>query len=110
MSTVDPIAGGRQHGIELERGESGTYYASHDMDEDGLTVTIAMALGEVADVEPLELVPSLSTYADPSALDRLFRTRPDGTPRRGGQVTLNIEGYTVTIHSTGTIAIDVPEN
>ena len=110
MSTAERVAGGRQHGIELEQGESGTYYASHNMDEDGLTVTLAIALGEVANVEPLELVPSLSEYADPSALDRLFRTRPDGRPRQGGEVTLTIEGYTVTVHSTGTIAINVPEN
>lgn len=65
------------------------------MDEDGQTVTLAMAFDEV---DPVELVPPV----------RRVR-RPDGARRGEGRVTLTIEGYAVTIQSTGTIAIDVPE-
>lgn len=109
MSTAERFAAERDD-VKLEQSESGTYYTSHDMDEDGLTVTLAMALGEVAGVDPVELIPSFAEYADPTALDQLFRTRPNGAHREGGRVTLTIEGYGVTIHSTGTIAIDATGN
>lgn len=107
MSAVEQFSAER-YDVELEREESGTYYTTHDMSEDGLTVTLAVALGEIADVDPVELVPSFPEYADPTALDQLFRTRPDGTPRESGRVVLSIEGHTVTVHSTGTIAIEAP--
>lgn len=77
----------------------------HDMSQDGLDVTIAIALGEATDLTPTEVISNFSKYADPDALNRLFRV-PDGQDSsRFGQMTLRIEGHTVEIASDGTVEI-----
>lgn len=106
MSTAEQVCGE----VELEHGESGTYYTDHDMARGGLTVTIAIALGKIDGTPPETFVDSFGQYCDPDALDRLFRTLPGGATRDDGHLSLTIEGYGVTVYSTGTIAIDAPEH
>ena len=82
------------------------YRTSHDMTTDGLSVTISQALAEVADVSATELVRDFSEYADPDALDRLFRapaTDPDA--RNDGVVVLWVRSYRVKVHGDGRILI-----
>lgn len=82
-----------------------TYRAHHDMTEDGLTVTVAMALEEATGVEATQVISDFSTYVDPDALCRLFRVRPDVLVRETGRVDLLIEGHDVRIYSDGDIEI-----
>lgn len=86
--------------------DDGVYYASHDMARDGLCTTIAMALSEVSDVEATSLISNFSRYADPDALNRLFRTRHGEDLLPGGVVQLRIQGHLVRIETDGRIAID----
>lgn len=59
--------------------------AHHDFDDSTseLTVTIVDAVASAVGVSPTEVVPRVDEHVDPDALDRLFRPRPDGTPREG---------------------------
>lgn len=81
------------------------YVAHHDVAEDGLTVTLTMALAEVSDHSETDLIPEFPEHVDPDALDRLFRPRSDGKARKGGPLHLSIRGYDVTIFSSGRIEI-----
>lgn len=85
-----------------------TYVVYNDMEREDVTVTIALALSEIADVPPTDVIPEFPQYVDPDALDRLFRPRPDGQYREGGPLHLTIRGYEVTVFSTGRIEIDPP--
>lgn len=90
----------------VEEDEEGVYYATHDMSRDGLCTSIALALAEVTDVDPTDLISDFSRYADPDGLNRLFRHRPDGEPRVGGAIRLAIDGHLVRVDSRGHIEIE----
>lgn len=83
-----------------------SYRTQHDMTEDGLTVTIALALAEVTDVDPKHVISDFTEYADPDALDAIFRVREGEQPRQTGFVCLTIKGHDVVVHSDGTIRIE----
>lgn len=89
----------------IEYSDGGVYYATHDMRRDGLCTTIALALSEVTNVKATTLVSNFSEYADPDALNRLFRTRPGQERFPGGTVQLQIQGHRVEIDTDGRIAI-----
>lgn len=91
--------------VAADADEREAHYAQHDMSEDELSTTVIQALSEAAGVDPLEFDTPLNDYVDPDALNSLFRTRPDGTARPGGSLTFRIEGYDVTVRSTGQIEI-----
>lgn len=60
---------------------------------------IVTAIAETEGVDPLEMDP-LYDVLDPDALDGLFGSRTDGTPRRGGVcVEFRLNGYTVSLSS-----------
>mgnify|MGYP006291642413 CR=1 FL=1 len=82
------------------------YRTKHDMTKNGLTVTIAMALNEVTDLDETNLIQEFSKYAEPDALDRLFRVTEGREPRKSGYIQLEIEGYTVRVNSDGEIQIE----
>ena len=84
-------------------GDAEVYHAQHDMSTDGLALTISVALAEITGRPETELVPAFSKHADPDALNRLFRTRPNGEPRREGHVRLHVAGFEVTVESDGHI-------
>jgi len=92
--------------ISVSTDANGTYHAHHDMTEDGLTVTIALALAEVADVEPKHVISDFTEYVDPDALNTLFRVRESEQTREVGYLHLSIEGYDVAVHSDGDIRIE----
>ena len=86
-----------------------TYYAHHDPNGAAdLTTTIVHALADVMgdDVTGTEF--SLYDSVDPDALDRIFAPKRDGTPRPPGHVAFSVEGYRVTVYSSGEIAITPP--
>lgn len=88
----------------VDEGET-LYVAHHDVAEDGLTVTLSLALAAVADSSPTEFLPRFQEYVDPDALDRMFRPQPNGDLRKGGPFRLDIEGFEVEIYNTGRIEI-----
>lgn len=93
--------------VEIDRGDDGVYRVHYDRDSGDLTITITEALVAVGDLDPIDIIDNFSKYADPDALNRLFRHLPNGEPRAtGGYVHLVIEGYDVTIRSDGIIEID----
>lgn len=81
------------------------YVAHHDLSENGLTVTLSLALAAVTDREPATLIPEFSEHVDPDALDRMFRPLPNGNFREGGPLHLHIAGHDIEIHNTGRIEI-----
>lgn len=103
--TVRPRTAGRPNGDVIEYSEDGVHYASHDMTSDGLCTTIALALSEVADVEVTALVSNFAAYADPDALNRLFRTHSGRDLAPGGTVQIHVQGYRVRVDADGRIAI-----
>lgn len=93
--------------VDVARGDDGVYRVRYDRDGGDLTITITEALVAIGDLDPIDIIDNFSTYADPDALNRLFRHLPNGEPRApGGHVHLSIEGYDVTIRSTGVIEIE----
>lgn len=96
---------GRDQSIRVEESED-VYVVRHDFDEQDLTVTISLALSEIGNITPTEIIPEFPKYVDPDALDRLFRPRPRGERRQGGPLHLAIKGYDITIYSTGRIEIE----
>lgn len=93
----------------VEEIENGVYHARHDMSRDGLCTSIALALAEVTALDPTDLIPNFSRYADPDGLNRLFRHRPDGEPRVGGVIRLSIDEHLVRVDSRGLIEIEPGE-
>lgn len=88
------------------RGGSPEVVVEHDFDEptSELTVTVVDAVSAVLDVSPTEVVPRVNDHVDPDALDRLFRPRPDGTPREG-RLTFELMGCRVDVRSDGTVLV-----
>lgn len=90
-------------GATVVESDDGVHYTYHDLEEDGLATTVTLALAEVADADPLELVPEFSRHADPDALDRLFRSVGDDADAR---LDLTVEGYDVSVYDTGRIELE----
>ncbi len=92
--------------VSIETEDERVYRTTHDMEEGGLSVTIAQALAEVDDVDAAEVIHDFSEYADPDAFDRLFRIRPSESHRHeAGFVSLKIQGADVTVRADGKIRI-----
>lgn len=92
--------------VAVTQQQAGTYRTYHDMSSGQLSLTVILALAEVDDTDPTDLVDNLSRYVDPDALDRLFRTRPGGDQRGPGRVEFEMAGYRVQVHSDGEIVIN----
>lgn len=92
--------------VITEAGGDGVYYALHNMNNDGLDVTITQAIAEITDVEPANLEFAFSKAVDPDALNRLFRPDEHAALRKNGKVVFTIHGFTVTVFSHGVIKIE----
>lgn len=86
-----------------------THYGHHDVDGSArLSTTVVHELAHVMDVDVTDTGFTLSESVDPDALDRLFKPRPDGTPRPPGHIAFQVRGYRVTVYSSGDIVITPP--
>src|SRR6056297_2902379 len=74
-----------------------------------LTTTLAHAISDVTGINVTDTGFTLNDYVDPDAMDKLFRPKPDGTPRTNGSLNLTILGCQVAIHSNGQIVISPPQ-
>ncbi len=90
-------------------GTTQVYRAVHDPDDSAtLSTTVIHALADCMGLDVTDCRFSLYDSIDPDALDSLFRPRHDGTPRTGGTLSFPIDGYLVTVESTGEILIEPP--
>lgn len=98
---------GHRQTVTVEQQDEGTYRAYYDTAKGDVTVAVALALEEVTGTDATAVIPRFTEYADPDALDQLFRERPDGERRHPeSRVHLSIEGIGVTVHSDGVIDLD----
>lgn len=82
------------------------YTTHHDLDDhDDLSVSVVMAVADAAGVDSSELEDQLDSVVDPDALDDIFQSTMDGTPRTGGSVSFAINGYAVRVWSDGSIVV-----
>ena len=85
------------------------YVFHHDIDGTAtITTTIVHALASIADTDVSQGEFSLYDSVDPDALDRLFRTKADGTERTGGHVAFTALEYEVYVYANGDVIIYPP--
>lgn len=83
---------------------TGTYHASFDWAEVAPSTAVVEVTAAAADVDVNDVAP-LYSAVDPDALDRLFQPRSNGKSRRGGSVTFVLQGFEVTVESSGEITL-----
>lgn len=84
----------------------GLFRTYHDFGEGDICVTVAVALEEITGAAAGEVVAEFSRYADPEAVNQIFRPHPNGPARTGvGYIVLHIAGYKITIQSDGEIRL-----
>jgi hypothetical protein len=85
------------------------YHTHHDPASSAkISTTVIHALADVMEVDVTETGFALYDSVDPDALDQIFSPRGDDSPRAPGHVAFTVEGYRVTVYSTGEIVITPP--
>jgi hypothetical protein len=85
------------------------YHVYHDPESSArLSTTVVHALADVMGVDVTDTGFALYDSVDPDALDQIFSPRGDESPRAPGHVAFTVEGYRVTVYSTGEIVITPP--
>ncbi len=85
------------------------YHARHDPDGSAkLSTTVVHALAESTGVDVTDSTSTLYDSVDPDALDALFSSRHDGTPRTGGTLSFVVYDHRVIVHGDGRIIIEPP--
>ncbi|SIR33208.1 hypothetical protein SAMN05421858_2287 [Haladaptatus litoreus] len=86
--------------------ERSVHRVQHDLaGPQSISTTVTVAVADVAGVEPAEIPEQLYDVIDPEALDKLFKSRDDGTPRRGGRLSFSLYGHHVTVRGDGSITV-----
>ncbi|WP_158055286.1 HalOD1 output domain-containing protein [Halorussus halophilus] len=74
--------------------------------DDRLSTVVIEAVADAIDCDPHEVTPPLHRSVDLDALDSLFGTQHDGTPRTGGHVAFDhgdcrvlVDGSRVSVYS-----------
>ncbi|QLG50942.1 HalOD1 output domain-containing protein [Natrinema halophilum] len=99
--TATPHDYGRSR-IDRERK---TAFVSHDWTgTDSLTTTIISTVAELSGSDPTE-VERLYDRIDPESLETLFAPTAGAAARNIGQVSFQLEAYTITVHATGDIVV-----
>lgn len=87
-----------------------TYHFNHDWGTNqSVLETIVFAVAAVTGKPPAEVEP-LYNVIDPDALSVLFSPISDENPRSDGAVSFTFEDQAVTVHASGEIIIDVPDD
>lgn len=68
-----------------------------------LAGAILDAVADARDCRVADLDTRLYDVIDPDCLERLFRTRADGTPRAGGRVVFSVADCEVAVDGDGTV-------
>lgn len=86
------------------------YVVHHDFGGPAeLSTTLVHAISDVSGIDVTDTGFTLNDFVDPDALDRLFESKADGTPRTNGSLSLAVLGCQVVIHSNGQIVIAPPQ-
>ncbi|WP_226005526.1 HalOD1 output domain-containing protein [Natrinema salinisoli] len=93
------------HGRSRIDRERKTAFVSHDWaGTDSLTNTIVSTVAELSGRDPTD-VERLYDRIDPESLEALFAPTRDTVARNTGQVSFQLDGYTITVHATGDIVV-----
>ncbi|WP_254522722.1 HalOD1 output domain-containing protein [Natrinema caseinilyticum] len=102
--TAKPHDYGRSR-IDRERK---TAFVSHDWaGTDSLTTTIVSTVAELSESDPTE-VERLYDQIDPESLETLFAPTSGTAGRNIGQVSFQLDAYSITVHATGDIVVARP--
>lgn len=83
---------------------TGTYRAEYDRRVDPPQEVVVQSVAALEGSSPIELDP-LYTVIDPDSLDQLFAPTVGGQHLGDGKITFHYQGYEVTLHSYGVVAI-----
>jgi hypothetical protein len=71
---------------------------------DDISLAVVGAVATFRGIKPVDL-PPLTEAVNPDALNRIFRTRAEGSPRTGGSVSFRYAGSEVTVYADGEIVV-----
>ncbi|WP_255196167.1 HalOD1 output domain-containing protein [Halorarius litoreus] len=90
--------------------EPAEYRAYHDPSRVAkLSTTVVHALADAMDVDVTDAGFVLYDIVDPDSLDRLFARTTDPQSGAPSHVAFTVDGYRVTVYSTGQIVITPPD-
>ncbi|MCW8173201.1 HalOD1 output domain-containing protein [Natrialba swarupiae] len=93
------------HGGHRIDPDAETALVSHDWDaSESLSRTIVSTVAALSGRNPAEME-RLYDRIDPDGLEALFEPTNAGTNRNAGTVSFRLEGYTVTVHGSGSIVV-----
>lgn len=78
-----------------------------ESDPRSVSETVIEALASAMDADPSEIGTVLYDRIDPDALDAIFGSRADGTPRPGGRVSFPLEDYVVSVRKESEYVVEV---
>ncbi|SFF87061.1 hypothetical protein SAMN04488063_0597 [Halopelagius inordinatus] len=84
--------------------ETKTYRTEYDQRVDAPQEVVVHSVAALEERSPIELDP-LYTVIDPDALDQLFAPMINGRHVGDGKITFGYQGYEITLHSYGVVAI-----
>lgn len=84
--------------------ETETYRTEYDQRVDAPQEVVVHSVAALEDRSPIELDP-LYTVIDPDALDQLFAPMINGRHVGDGKIAFDYQGYEITLHSYGLVAI-----
>ena len=88
--------------------ERDAYVADHGNDADEeLSETDVHAVLEATGDDPTDV--NLNAVVQPDALNSLFASNHDGTPRSGGTLQFEFAGCLVTVHGDGEVVVEPQE-
>lgn len=93
------------HGCAEIDPKTETAVVSHDWGSDtSLATTIVSTVADLSETDPVE-VDRLYDRVDPDGLETIFRPADGSTTRNEGRVSFRLEGYSITVHASGTIVV-----
>ena len=99
----------RNHPGPAPRPQRNEYHVQHDPDGVAdLTTTVVHALSDVMGRDVTDAGFVLYDCIDPDALDRIFDPLADDESGPAAHLAFVVEGYQVTVYSTGQIVITPP--
>lgn len=106
MTNTREQVAGTTHETETE------LWISRHRESDPRSVSEAVieTLASAMDADPGEVGTVLYDRIDPDALDTIFGSRADGTPRHGGRVSFPLEDYVVSVRKEGEYVVEVRPN
>lgn len=84
--------------------ETDTYRASFDSDSKSVCEAVVSTVAVISETRPTEL-PPLYSVIDPDALETVVESTGPGPSSSDTHVSFTFDGYTVTVHSYGIVAV-----